>query len=93
MIAVIPYDTIDEAFELLNGVDFGLTAALFSNDQRIVARFVEECETGMIHINHGTIPDDHMPFGGIKDSGVGAPSVGASAASFYTTEHAVYLGV
>jgi aldehyde dehydrogenase (NAD+) len=33
-----------------------------------------------------------MPFGGIKASGVGAYSVGPSAAAFYTTEHSVYLG-
>ncbi|HZO94201.1 MAG TPA: aldehyde dehydrogenase family protein [Candidatus Baltobacteraceae bacterium] len=93
VVAVLPYDDLDEAFTLLNGVEYGLTAALFSHEQRAIARFVDECETGMLHVNHGTVPDDHMPFGGIKASGVGAPSVGPSAASFYTTEHAVYLGV
>jgi hypothetical protein len=39
-----------------------------------------------------TVPDSHMPFGGIKASGVDAYAVGPSAAAFYTTEHAVYLG-
>ncbi len=29
-------------------------------------RDIDECETGMMHVNHGTIPDSHMPFGGIK---------------------------
>jgi len=92
VISIIGYETFDEAISILNGVEYGLTAALFSNDARIIARFVEECETGMIHVNHGTVPDSHMPFGGIKASGVGAYSVGASAAAFYTTEHSVYLG-
>jgi acyl-CoA reductase-like NAD-dependent aldehyde dehydrogenase len=46
----------------------------------------------MLYVNHGTIADNHMPFGGIKDSGVGAYSVGPSAMHFHTTEHAVYLG-
>lgn len=92
VISILVYDTLDEALELLNDVDYGLTAALFSNDHRAIERFVDQAQTGMLHINHGTIPDDHMPFGGIKNSGVGAPSVGASAANFYTTEHAVYLG-
>jgi acyl-CoA reductase-like NAD-dependent aldehyde dehydrogenase len=32
-----------------------------------------------------------MPFGGVKNSGVGAYSVGASAAAFYTTERSVYI--
>lgn len=92
VICVLPYDTLDEAFEILNRTDYGLTASLFSHDTRLVARFIDECQTGMMHINHGTIPDSHMPFGGIKASGVGAYSLGASAAAFFTTEHAIYVG-
>jgi acyl-CoA reductase-like NAD-dependent aldehyde dehydrogenase len=92
VISVIVYDTLDDAIAILNDVDYGLTAAFFSNDARAIARFVDECETGMLHVNHGTVPDSHMPFGGIKASGVGAYSVGPSAANFYTTEHSVYLG-
>ncbi|MCV0397152.1 MAG: aldehyde dehydrogenase family protein [Rhizobiaceae bacterium] len=91
VISVLSYRTLDEAFATLNAVDYGLTSALFSNDYRVIQRFVAESESGMLHVNHGTIPDNHMPFGGIKDSGVGAYSVGASAANFYTTEHSVYL--
>lgn len=93
VISLIEYETLDQAIDILNDVEFGLTASLFSNDARVIARFVDECQTGMIHVNHGTVPDSHMPFGGIKASGVGAYSVGPSAAAFYTTEHSVYLGV
>lgn len=91
VISVLAYDSLDEAFTILNGVDYGLTSALFSNDNAVIQRFVDESENGMIHVNHGTIPDSHMPFGGIKASGVGAYSVGPSAVSFYTTEHSVYI--
>jgi aldehyde dehydrogenase (NAD+) len=82
---------VDEAIGLLNSVSYGLTSALFSNQLDVVQRFIDESQNGMLHINHGTIPDNHMPFGGIKDSGVGAYSVGPSAANFYTTEHSVYM--
>ncbi|WP_439590621.1 aldehyde dehydrogenase family protein [Hydrogenophaga sp.] len=92
VISIVEYESLDDALNLLNSVEYGLTAAFFSNDAKAIARFVEECETGMLHVNHGTVPDSHMPFGGIKASGVGAYSVGPSAAAFYTTEHAVYLG-
>ena len=91
VIGVSGYRTPDEAFAILNGVEYGLTSALFSNDFNVIQRFVAESESGMLHVNHGTIPDNHMPFGGIRNSGVGAYSVGASAANFYTTEHSVYL--
>ncbi|MBT2304455.1 aldehyde dehydrogenase [Variovorax paradoxus] len=92
VISIVEYESLDEAIEILNGVAYGLTAALFSNDAKAIARFIDECQTGMLHVNHGTVPDSHMPFGGVKASGVGAYSVGPSAAGFYTTEHSVYLG-
>jgi aldehyde dehydrogenase (NAD+) len=91
VISVLAYDTLDEAFEILNGVEYGLTSSLFSNDNAIIQRFIDQSENGMIHINHGTVPDNHMPFGGVKNSGVGAYSVGPSAANFYLSEHSVYL--
>jgi aldehyde dehydrogenase (NAD+) len=91
VISVLSYDTIDEALDILNGVEFGLTSALFSNDNSVIQRFIAESQNGMLHVNHGTVPDNHMPFGGIKNSGVGAYSVGASAVNFFTTEHAVYV--
>lgn len=91
VVTVSGYDGFDEAIGLLNGVRYGLTASLFARDARTIERFASECETGMIHVNHGTVPDSHMPFGGIKASGLGAYSVGPSAAAFYTTEHSVYL--
>lgn len=92
VISVLAYDTLDEAMDILNGVEYGLAASFFSNDARAIARFVDECQAGMLHVNHGTFPDSNMPFGGIKASGVGAYSVGESAAAFFTTEHSVYLG-
>jgi aldehyde dehydrogenase (NAD+) len=90
VISVLAYETIDEAFEILNGVVYGLTSSLFTNDHALVQRFIAESEHGMLHINHGTVPESHMPFGGIKNSGVGSYSVGPSSVSFYTTEHSVY---
>jgi aldehyde dehydrogenase (NAD+) len=92
VITLQPYEDFDEALAIVNGVEQGLTAALFSDSHRLIQRFLDECETGMLHVNHGTVPDNHMPFGGIKHSGVGAySSVGPSAMHFYTTEHSAYL--
>ncbi|MCF3948406.1 aldehyde dehydrogenase family protein [Acidiphilium sp. AL] len=91
VLSVLSYDSLDEAMVILNDVKYGLTSCLFSDTNSVIQRFIDESETGMIHINHGTIPDNHMPFGGIKASGVGAYSVGSSAANFYTTEHSIYI--
>ncbi|OON42074.1 aldehyde dehydrogenase [Izhakiella australiensis] len=90
VITLQAYDDFDQALAINNSVEYGLTSALFTQDNGLVERFIQGCQSGMIHINHGTVPDNHMPFGGIKASGVGEYSVGPTAFRFYTTEHAVY---
>ena len=91
VLSVIEYETFDEAMQILNGTEFGLTSALFSNRNDLIQRFLNESQNGMIHVNHGTVPDNNMPFGGIKNSGVGAYSVGPTAVNFYTSEHSAYV--
>ena len=59
----------------------------FPNGNNLIQRFLAESQNGMIHVNHGTVPDNNMPFGGIKNSGVVAYSVGPTAVNFYTSEH------
>ena len=56
-----------------------------------VAEFTRRVEAGMIHVNHGTASQAHVPFGGVKDSGQGAYSIGPSAREFYTNVKAVYV--
>lgn len=45
----------------------------------------------MIHVNHGTISQPHVPFGGVKDSGAGAFSIGFTGKDFFTQTKVVYL--
>jgi aldehyde dehydrogenase (NAD+) len=45
----------------------------------------------MIHINHGTASQAHVPFGGVKESGQGAYSIGPTASEFYTNVKAIYV--
>lgn len=91
VLSVIEYDEFDHAMHQLNDTEFGLTSALFSNRNDLVQRFLRESDNGMLHVNHGSVPDNNMPFGGIKNSGVGAYSVGPTAANFYTSEHSAYI--
>jgi len=91
VISVLTYQSLEEALSVANDVAYGLTSALFSEQPSVIDAFVNQSQSGMVHVNHGTVPDNHMPFVGIKESGVGVGSVGASAISFYTTEHAIYV--
>ncbi|MEV8468543.1 aldehyde dehydrogenase family protein [Fluviibacterium sp. DFM31] len=85
------YTTDDAALTLANATAYGLTSAIFTDRLAFAQRAMAELQTGMIHVNHGTAPDDNMPFVGIKTSGLGTGSVGPSTLDFYTTEHAAYL--
>lgn len=91
VLSVIAYDTVDEAMSIANDVAFGLSSCLYSERTDVVERFVAESESGMIHINAGSFPENHLPFVGIKDSALGVGgSNGPSTVQFYTTEHTVY---
>ena len=91
VLSVLPYDDADQALAILNDTEFGLTSSLFSDSHVLIQRFLDESRNGMLHVNNGTVPDVNMPFGGMKHSGLGAYSVGASASAFYTIEQAAYL--
>lgn len=91
VLSVIPFDDVDQALEIVNDVEFGLAACLYSEDPWVTKRFTERADAGMLHVNHQTAGDPNMPFIGTKASGVGAGSVGASAVNFYTSEHSIYL--
>lgn len=91
VISVITYDDIDAALRIANDVSFGLSSCLYSEQSEVIERFIAESESGMLHVNLGSFPENHMPFVGIKDSALGVGgSNGASTIQFYTTEHAVY---
>lgn len=91
VLAVIPYDTPDEALAICNDVEFGLSACLYSEQLPLVERIVAEAESGMIHVNCGSFPEDHAPFVGVKNSSLGVGgSNGPSTLHFYTQEHTVF---
>jgi aldehyde dehydrogenase (NAD+) len=81
----IKVDSFDEAMAVANDTEYGLAASLFSDNLGYIYRFQREIETGMTHVNHGTVTDGCMPFGGVKGSGLGAFSKGATNKDFYTT--------
>ena len=69
---IIKASDIDEAIEIANDTEYGLSSAAITNNLAHSKRLSEEIEAGMLHINGPTIMDEaHIPFGGVKDSGMG----------------------
>jgi alpha-ketoglutaric semialdehyde dehydrogenase len=81
----------DEAIAVANSTRYGLAASLFTSRVSCIDEFARRVEAGMIHINHGTASQAHVPFGGVKESGQGAYSIGPSAREFFTNVKAVYI--
>ena len=85
------FSTLDEALARANGVEFGLSAAIFTRDLGAVQRFAQELQAGILHVNSQTAGADvHVPFGGIKGSGWGPHEQGRAAMEFYTEQVTVY---
>jgi acyl-CoA reductase-like NAD-dependent aldehyde dehydrogenase len=82
----------DEALEAANDVRFGLASSIFTRDCNLMFRFVEEIETGIAHVNSGTVGGEaQLPFGGIKATGVGPREQGTAALDFYSEVKTVYV--
>jgi betaine-aldehyde dehydrogenase len=72
VLAVLEFDSYEQALEIANGVRFGLTASVFTNDLRTAHRFARDVEAGFVWINDSARHFLGAPFGGYKDSGVGS---------------------
>jgi alpha-ketoglutaric semialdehyde dehydrogenase len=85
---------VDEALRRANAVEFGLSASIFTSDLATAQRFANELEAGILHVNSQTAGADvHVPFGGIKGSGLGPHEQGGAAIEFYTEVVTVYHDV
>jgi aldehyde dehydrogenase (NAD+) len=70
VLAVIPYDTEDEAVAIANGTPYGLSGGVFAGDQDRAVAVARRMRTGMVDVNGGRF-NPLAPFGGYKQSGNG----------------------
>jgi acyl-CoA reductase-like NAD-dependent aldehyde dehydrogenase len=71
--AIIAYNTIEEAINLANGTRYGLSASIYDKDHEEARRIGERIKTGSVNINDAllTYGVPGLPFGGVKESGLG----------------------
>jgi alpha-ketoglutaric semialdehyde dehydrogenase len=92
VLSVLRVKDFDEAMQVANDCEYGLSSSIFSNDAARIFRFVDEIETGMTHINSPTTGGEaHIPFGGTKGTGIGDREQGSTALDFYTELKVVYV--
>jgi aldehyde dehydrogenase (NAD+) len=92
VISVIRVGDFEEAIRVANSVKYGLSSSIYTNDARKIFEFIERIESGMTHVNLPTIASEaHLPFGGVKATGIGLREMGRVAIDFYTEIKTVYI--
>jgi betaine-aldehyde dehydrogenase len=87
---VLPFDHEDEAVRRANDTEFGLAAGVFTNDLARAHRVVAALEAGTTWINTYNITPIELPFGGVKQSGIGREN-SLAAVDHYTRRKSVYV--
>jgi acyl-CoA reductase-like NAD-dependent aldehyde dehydrogenase len=76
LVVVEPYDDLERAFDAVNAGRFGLQAGIFTHDLHVARRAFERLEVGAVLVNEvPTWRSDVMPYGGVKESGLGREGV------------------
>ena len=83
---------LEEAVSITNNVKFGLSSSIYTMDIPQAFRYIDTVETGIVHVNSPTLGGEvHLPFGGMKESGVGTREQGTEAINFFTEPVTVYI--
>ena len=93
VVLVNAFDELDEAIAAVNGSAYGLQAAIFTRSWAAMARVWSELEVGAVLVNESSAwRADHLPYGGVKNSGVGKEGV-RSAVEEMTEERMLIVAV
>ena len=88
--AVVSFKSEEEALDKANDTTYGLGSAVFTTDIQKAHRVAERLEAGMVWVNSTNDTDNRIPFGGVKQSGIGR-ELGEAALHSYTQTKAIHI--
>ncbi|MFD1929223.1 aldehyde dehydrogenase family protein [Sporosarcina siberiensis] len=92
VLSIISVKSLEEAIEVNNSVEFGLSSSIFTADVNLAFRAMRDLDSGLVYINAGTTGAEiHLPFGGTKGTGNGHRDSGVAALDVYTEWKSVYI--
>jgi len=92
VLAVIPFESEEEAVRLANGVRYGLAAYVWTGDLSRGHRVAAALEAGLVWVNSQNVRDLRTPFGGMKDSGIGREG-GRYSFDFYQEHKTIHIAL
>ncbi|KAH9238697.1 hypothetical protein K456DRAFT_1886536 [Colletotrichum gloeosporioides 23] len=90
--AVVKFGSEEEALKMANDTTYGLGAAVFTKDLARAHRIARDVEAGMVWINSSNDSDFRVPFGGVKQSGIGR-ELGEAGLAGYCNVKAVHVNL
>jgi len=92
VVSIIPCDDLEDAIEIANGIEYGLSSALYTKDVNKAFTAMRDLDAGITYINAPTIGAEvHLPFGGVKQTGNGHREGGLGAIDFYSEWKSIYV--
>lgn len=92
VVSVIPCRSFDEAVAVGNGVQYGLSASIYTQDINLAFAAMRDLDTGIFYVNAPTIGAEvHLPFGGTKATGNGHREAGTAALDVFSEWKSVYV--
>ena len=92
VVSIIPVESLEEAIDIANSVEYGLSASIFTQDVNNAFTAMRDIYTGILYVNAGTTGAEiHLPFGGTKATGNGHREAGTAALDFYTEWQSIYV--
>jgi acyl-CoA reductase-like NAD-dependent aldehyde dehydrogenase len=89
---VIPTNSLEDAIEIANGVRYGLSAAIYTQNVNRAFRAMNEMYTGIFYVNASTIGAEvHLPFGGTKATGNGHREAGTQVLDIFSEWKSIYV--
>ena len=92
LMSVLAFEAEDEAVARANDTEFGLSAAVFTNDLQRAHRVANALQAGIVWINDYNVTPPEVPFGGYKQSGIGREN-GVQAIEHYTQIKTIYTNL
>ena len=90
--AIIPFNDLEEAIDIVNGVQYGLSSAIYTQDVNRAFYAMQELYTGICYINSATIGAEvHLPFGGTKGTGNGHREAGTQVLDIFSEWKSIYV--
>lgn len=91
-VVLVRFETEEQAVELANDSQYGLGSAVFTNDLTKAHRVARRIEAGMVWVNSSNDSDWRIPFGGVKQSGIGR-ELGEAGLAAYSTIKAIHVNM